>query len=401
MLQRRKPARVSKTVQKYPDIGKAIEDFAIERRIGADSWQRTGLLTFSGNVKRGPKLTYRRIKEYLEEKYSTKFGYGTVVQLCSVHNKRKLSSKRYWGAAQIVSRRARKGFNVKLNVDAKWSCSMYQILDYIQLKNGLDKIVINRDDDAGFRLDSTFTHKQHSVLQNKLTPELTTRTDFVNRYSSVLQTTSYLLMETENTPVICICVVKPQKIIPKHPGQHSADLKMVASLPEYKSLFDGKKVECIRVHGAMDESPSLQEVQFQWTERHLQQGYLLTVVSARYSGGSYLNKVELQNGCLALGHSNLFIPSTIHGSNVDDDGKLCEEKLKKNLNAATEVYISTVSGTPCFGTGIHLVKGAKDEVSKLYCDRRSNLLIFLRGSEKSKAALKELHPDEYQYFSQI
>jgi hypothetical protein len=28
LLQRRKPARVSKTVQKYPDIGKAIEDFA-------------------------------------------------------------------------------------------------------------------------------------------------------------------------------------------------------------------------------------------------------------------------------------------------------------------------------------------------------------------------------------
>ena len=147
---------------------------------------------------------------------------------------------------------------------------MYRILDYIQLKNGLDKIVINRDDAAGFRLDSTFTHKQHSVLQNKLTPELTTRTDFVNRYSSVLQTTLYLLMGTENTPVVCTGVVKAQKIIPKHPGQHSADLKMVGSLPEYKSLFDGKKVECIWVDGTMDESPCLQEVQFQWTERHLQ-----------------------------------------------------------------------------------------------------------------------------------
>lgn len=129
LLQRRKPARISKTVHKYPDIGKTIEEFARERRIGADSWRRTGLLTFSGNVKRGPKLTYHRIKEHLEEKYSTKFGYGTVVQLCSVHNKRKLSCKRYWGAAQIVSRRARKDFNVKLNVDAKWSCWMYQILD--------------------------------------------------------------------------------------------------------------------------------------------------------------------------------------------------------------------------------------------------------------------------------
>ena len=44
LLQRRKPARVSKTVQK------AIQDFARERRIGADSWRGTGLLTFSGNV---------------------------------------------------------------------------------------------------------------------------------------------------------------------------------------------------------------------------------------------------------------------------------------------------------------------------------------------------------------
>ena len=70
------------------------------------------------------------------------------------------------GLPKIVSRRARKGFNVKLNVDAKWSCSMYKILDYIQLRNGLDKVVMNRDDAAGFQLDTTFTHKQHPVLQD-------------------------------------------------------------------------------------------------------------------------------------------------------------------------------------------------------------------------------------------
>ena len=342
LLQRKTPPRVSKTVKKYPDIGKVIEDFAHERRVGADSWRRTGLLTFSGNTKHGPKLTYRRIKAHLEEKYGTTFAYGTVVQLCSVHNKRKLSRKRYWGAAQIVSRRARKGFNVKLNVDAKWSSSMYKILDYIQLRNGLDKVVINRDDASGFRLDSTFTHKQHRVLQDKSRPELTTRTDFLNRYSSTLQVTSYLFMETQNTPVVCVGVVKPQKIIPKNPGQHSADLKMLASFVEVKPLMEGKMIECVRVDGAMDENPSLVEVQFQWTERHLQQGTLCIMVSARYSGGSYLNKVELQNGCLAIGHSNLFVPSTIHGSNMDADGKLCEEMLKKNLDTATDVYINTV-----------------------------------------------------------
>ena len=255
-------------IRASPDIGEVIERFARERRVGADSWRRTGLLTFSGNVKRGPKVTYRTIKEHLEHHYGRKFGYGTIVQLCSIHNKRKLSRKRYWGAAPIVSRRARKGFNVKLNVDAKWSCSMYKVLDHIQLKNGLDKVVINRDDAAGFRLDTTFTHKQHTVLQEKLRPELTTRTDFVNRYSSVLQT-SYLFMETENTPPTCIGVVKPQKIFPKNPGQHSADLNKLACVPESKAIFDGKKVECIRVDGAMDECPSLHEVQFQSTERHL------------------------------------------------------------------------------------------------------------------------------------
>jgi hypothetical protein len=396
LLRRKTPPKVSKTVKKYPDIGKVIEDFARERRIGADSW--TGLLTFSGNIKHGPKLTYKRIKAHLEERYGTKFGYGTVVQLCSVHNKRKLSRKRYWGAAQIVSRRARKGFNVKLNVDAKWSCSMYKILDYIQLKHGLDKLVINRDDAAGFRLDSTFTHKQHPVLQDVTRPELTTRTDFLNRYSSTLQVTSYLFMETCDTPVVCVGVVKPQKVIPKNPGQHATDLNNLALFSETKPLMEDKTIHCIRVDGAMDENPSLAEVQFHWTELHQQKGTICTMVSARYSGGSYLNKVELQNGCLAIGHSNLFIPSTIHGSNLDADGKLSMEMLKKNLDSATDVYINTVHGTSCFGTQINLVKG---NPSGLYQERRPRLLTFLRGSKKAKELLRQSHPDEYIYFTEI
>lgn len=118
LLRRKVPPRVSKTLSKYPNIGKDIERFARDNRIGADSWRRTGLLTFSGNTKKGPKLTYNRIRRYLEDKYKTTFSYGTIVQLCCARNKRRQSAKRYWGAAKIVSRRARKGFNVKLNVDA-------------------------------------------------------------------------------------------------------------------------------------------------------------------------------------------------------------------------------------------------------------------------------------------
>ena len=70
---------------------------------------------------------------------------------------------------------------------------MYKILDYIQLRNGLDKVIINQDDAADFRLDSTFTHKQHPILQDKSRLELTTGTDFVNQYSSTLQVTLYIL----------------------------------------------------------------------------------------------------------------------------------------------------------------------------------------------------------------
>ena len=69
-----------------------------------------------------------------------------------------------------------------------------------------------------------------------------------------------------------------------------------------------KEVECIRVDGATDEGPGHNEIQFWWTLRHMQRPTVVTLVTARSNGASYLNRVELQNGCLALGHANLFIP---------------------------------------------------------------------------------------------
>ena len=70
---------------------------------------------------------------------------------------------RHWGAANITCRRARKGFNVRLNVDSHWSAAFYKGLDTIQLEDGRDKTIVNGDDAAGFRLD-TFTHKQHKSI---------------------------------------------------------------------------------------------------------------------------------------------------------------------------------------------------------------------------------------------
>ena len=317
LLQRKLPKKVSKTLQKYPDLGKDIKDFARANRIGAASWRRTGLLTFDGNTKKGPKLTYMRIKKHLEEKYQTTFGYGTIVQLCCSRNKRHLSSKRYWRAANIKSRRARKGFNVKLNVDAHWSCSFYQLLNHLQLKDGTNKFIVNRDDAAGFRLDTTYTHKQHKLISNIDQPELTTRTDYVNRYPSILQTSSYLVMGTENTPEQPFGIVKATGVFQKNAGQHSADFIMLQQLKEFAHYFENKPVECFRVDGAGNENPGFDEVQFHWAERHMLEGRYCTLVTTRYAGGSYLNRVELLNGCLSMGHSGIFIPSTIHGSNMD------------------------------------------------------------------------------------
>lgn len=66
-----------------------------------------------------------------------------------------------------------------------------------------------------------------------------------------------------------------------------------------------------------------------------------TLVTTRCSGCSYMNRVELQNGCLSRGHSNTFIPSTIAGTSLDpSSGKLSEEKVKENLSLAIDVYIS-------------------------------------------------------------
>ena len=112
---------------------------------------------------------------------------------------------------------------LKYNPDDHWNLALYRNFYDIQLQDGRNKNVLNRDDQAGFRLDTTFTHKQRKCLSTTSRPTLTIHTDFVNQYSSILQTTSYLLMETKTTPTRCIAVVKPHLAFNKNPAQHAAD----------------------------------------------------------------------------------------------------------------------------------------------------------------------------------
>ena len=120
------------------------------------------------------------------------------MQLYTVRNKRKLSAKRYKRIAKVTCLRSCKGFNVKYNPDAHWNCAFYKELDVLQLSDGRNKVLINRDDQAGFRLDTTYTHKGQGILYEGA--ETTTRVDYVNKYSSILQT-SYHIMESNTSSV--------------------------------------------------------------------------------------------------------------------------------------------------------------------------------------------------------
>ena len=272
-LSRKKSQRVQGVLAKFPDIGTKIEEFVRNSNVGADKWRRTGLLTFDGNVKVNQKVTYERIRQHLQGEYGCSFGYGTIVQLCVARNKRRCSALRYKGAAQVTTRRARRGFALRFNPDKHWSSALYRGLNYLQYADGQDILNVNRDDAAGFRLDTMTTNKHYATPAVVGEDVHTTYTDYMNKYPSQLQVTSYNFSKTKTTPEQCAGVVKASFNFPKNPAQHSADLDMLEETEELKGAFinpssgQQRSIECIRVDGAGDENPSHEEVQFWWTLR--------------------------------------------------------------------------------------------------------------------------------------
>ena len=160
-----------------------------------------------------------------------------------------------------------------------------------------------------------------------------------------------------------------------------------------------KQIECVRVDGASDEGPGHEEVQYWWTLRHIVKRKVATLITTRSSGSSYLNRVELQNGCLSRGHSNLFIPSTLGGSCIDPlTGHVNEELLSRNHHLAIDTYISRVNKCPCGDSEITLYKGAD---SSSYQKIREKLLIFLKGSKKMKLKLESEDPVMFRHFQKV
>ena len=202
-LGRKRTKKTRSVLQQFPDIGKEIERFVEERSVGADAWRRTGVFTFDGNKAVEQKVTFEGIREHLQTKYNHHFSYGTVVELCVARNRKRKSAKRYKGAAQVTSQRARRGFQLKYNPDNHWSSALYKGLAMCQYTDGRRILNINRDDAAGFRLDTLSTHRLHRSPMVRGREVLATHTDFVNSYPSVLQTTCYNMSATKTTGEMC------------------------------------------------------------------------------------------------------------------------------------------------------------------------------------------------------
>ena len=144
-------------------------------------------------------------------------------------------------------------------------------------------------------------------------------------------------------------VVKAHGIYPQNPTQHAVDLKMLLRRDELQPAFINsdtglpKSITCVRVDGASDEGPSHLEVQFWWSEYHLSKGNYITLLTSRNSGSSYLNRVELQNGCLAQAHSNVFIPSTLGGSCFNSDTRTIDQDQLKEIWSLLLMFTSIVA----------------------------------------------------------
>ena len=106
------------------------------------------------------------------------------------------------------------------------------------------------------------------------------------------------------------------------------------------------------------------------------------------------------HGCLAVAHSNLYILSTLGGPNYAAQG-LNEDQLRRNLNLATDVYISRVHGEPSGEASIKPFKGACGEEAKNILERRKLLNGFLSGKSTEKEILKESNPELYRYFEKV
>ena len=145
-----------------------------------------------------------------------------------------MSSNWYKCVAIIKYQRPRKGFSVKYKGDTKWSRALYKCLDKLQIDGS--QILPNRDDQAGFCLNSTFPHKNMPSL-NVHNSNLTTHTEFLNKHQTQLQTTSYNFTETSAASEVCAGIVKAAGVHQKNPTQYTVNMEILQTIESYYPLF--------------------------------------------------------------------------------------------------------------------------------------------------------------------
>jgi hypothetical protein len=388
ILRRQISRATSNILSRHPDIGHLIEGIVRDAGVGADKWRSTGSLTWE-RKKVGQKMTIERLRKEVSNKIGEPISHGTMVELCVPRNVRSRSSSRYKSAANIISKRARKSFDIKINIDEKWSNSLYKSLDAMQLHDHGNVFYMNRDDAAGFRLDTLATYSKFPSLMVKEAVDLATRTDLTNKDQFLLQVTSHSFTAAKNSDHKIAGVVRSVKVDKKNAAQHLADLEMLREDTDFKSVFfrkDGeeKEIDFIRVDGGGDESPSHIETQFHWAEWHLKHKKLATLVTTRYSGGSFLNEQ------LSRAATNLFIPSTINGPNKDPTtGQMDDDRLRSNMEAAKQIYIDRVNNTSFKGCQIKLVLCNTSVVANELQDRREYILKYLKATPRQKISIRE------------
>ncbi|CAB3997220.1 Hypothetical predicted protein [Paramuricea clavata] len=301
--------------------------------------------------------------------------------------------------ARITCRRSREGFDLKFNLDCHWSNALYKGLDHIQYATSANKVVLNRDDLSVFRFDSMATSNECASLCMKGNVSVSTKSDYQQKYPCTLQTTSYNFTGTNDEGELCAGVVKGAVIHSKNPAQHAADLEMIEEKEQFQTKFKNqqtglpKELECIPVDSGSDEAPCFEQVQFWWAKRHFVKPTRMHLVTSRHSGGSNLNRVELQNGCEVKARTNLLVPMTLNGLNCDESGKTDNVKLKKNISDAINVHNSRVDQASCGDTEINLFRGSDSKANQIL---DMHVKSFLSGTKTDKDKLKLEHPKVYK-----
>ena len=313
--------------------------------------------------------------------------------MCVAHNPHRKASVNYKGVAKVTCRQARKGFEIKYNPDSHWFNAFYQGLDTVQYKDGRDELLLNRDDLSAFRLDTMCTSNKAPTHCMQGQPALTTKTDYQAHYHNTLQTTSCNFTASENTGEVCVAVMKSAAIHTKGPSQHLVDLMFLEQKDKIRHVFQNmetdkaKEIECIRVDSGGDKALYHNEIQFWWTLREVEKPTQMQLITSRYSGGSSLNRGELQNACETKACAGLFIPSTLNGSNYKKhSGQIDQAKLKQNLSDVIDVYISRVSGTTCRDATITLFNGEQSERHKRLNEHD---MIFTREMKMIRRSYKK------------